>query len=82
MYDVNTLGVQNDTITTMKIPLNEKHWTSQTYLLFGRCFSFAFPKKQKLHGVSFIRYFVIVVKNCSLIFVITGNGCSFITQNE
>ena len=54
MYDVNKLGVQNDTITTMKIPLNERHWTSQTYLLFGRCFSFAIPKNQKQHGVSSI----------------------------
>ena len=52
MYDVNNLGIQNSTITTMKVVLDEKQWSSETYLHFGRCFSYTIPEIQKQHGVS------------------------------
>ena len=52
MYDVNKLGIQNNTVTTMKILLDEKQWFSETYLLFGRCFSYTIPGIQKKQGVS------------------------------
>ena len=52
MYDVNKLGIQNNTVTTMKILLDEKEWFSETYLLFGRCFSYTIPGIQKEQGVS------------------------------
>lgn len=54
MYDLEKLGIQNDSITGKKIPLDEKKWISETYLLFGRCFSYVIPKMQKEHGVSII----------------------------
>ena len=54
MYDLEKLGIQNDSITGKTIPLDEKKWISETYLLFGRCFSYVIPKMQKEHGVSII----------------------------
>ena len=51
MYDLEKLGIQKDSITETKIPLDEKKWISETYLLFGRCFSYVIPKMQKEHGV-------------------------------
>ena len=52
MYDLERVGLQNDSITEKQIPLDEKKWISETYLLFGRCFSYVIPKLQKEHGVS------------------------------